>query len=48
MNEKLYDSFSTKMKDSIFYDQAISNTQSSLEKLLLNLTNEYYKITLIL
>lgn len=48
MHEKLYDAFSNKMKDSRFYNQALSNTKESLEKLLSNLTGETYKITLTL
>lgn len=46
LHEKLYDSFSSKMNDSRFYNQAISNTQDSLQKLLSNLTGENYKIVL--
>lgn len=48
IHEKLYNTFSTKMKDSKFYNQAIYNTEESLEKLLSNLTGENYKIILTL
>lgn len=46
LHENLYESFSNKMKDERFYNQAISNTKESLENLLLDLTGEYYKLTL--
>ena len=34
------------MKTSKFYDQALSNTETSLNKLLLNLTGENYNVIL--
>lgn len=44
--EKLYESFSKKMNDKTLYNQAILNTQSSLESLISNLTNEDYTVIL--
>lgn len=44
--EELYDMFSTKMNNSQFYNQALLNTESSLEELFSNLTNTNYNITL--
>ena len=46
IHQNLNNLFTTKMKTSKFYDQALSNTETSLNKLLINLTGENYNVIL--
>lgn len=43
---QLYDGFKDKMNDESLYTQAISNAKDSLEKLIYNLTEENYTISI--